>query len=147
MPDVVRHYKSSAAGDDKIDKRFDYKCTQPDAYEDESKNSFVNIFTDNDRLNKIYNDQWDKKTEGLIAENSFAGIISKANALKDKIETAALQAVKSAKESFNSATSAVTSAAKNSFSVVSSVATNSYSSVKNVASAAKNTFSSTPSTV
>ena len=96
MPSVVHNYKSSAEGDDTVDKRFEYKCAESDAYETETKNSFISIFTNSDAFNKTFNDQWNQKTAGLISENSFAGMVAKANEYKYRMETSAREAVEKA---------------------------------------------------
>lgn len=96
MPDVVRAYKPQT--DDTKDKRFEFKCDIKDAYEDQSKNSFIKTLFLSDLLNKTHIDEFNKKTEGIRKTSMITGFINKMGELKNKAEEGVMMAYEKAKE-------------------------------------------------
>jgi hypothetical protein len=95
MPDVVRAYKPQK--DDTKDKRFEFNCEIKDAYEDQSKNSFIKTLFLSDLLNKTHIDEFNKKTEGIRKPSMIAGFINKIGELKKNAEQGVMMAYEKAK--------------------------------------------------
>jgi len=86
MPKMVSAYKNRPKPDDTLDKRFKYECSSNGAYEDESKNSFLNTFMNSDNINKVSIDEFNKKTEGLISPPFIVGFITQVGKYSEKIK-------------------------------------------------------------
>lgn len=86
MPIIVSAYKNRKTPDDTLDKRFQYECSTNGIYEEESKNSFLNILMNSDRINKMFIDEFNAKTEGIKPPSSMSSFINKIGEYSDKVK-------------------------------------------------------------
>ena len=86
MPIIVSAYKNRKTPDDTLDKRFRYECSTNGIYEEESKNSFMNVLMNSDRINKMFIDEFNAKTEGIKPPSSLSSFINKIGEYSDKMK-------------------------------------------------------------